>query len=120
MMMRTDRQRSSNRLILGLFSFALIFFMACEDIEDKPQVVFDEEEKSAYEGEESAETYFDVIESITNSAIQHAESNTGGRITESTDPELACATVSFEGDKQMGRLEINFGDGCEGPDGKVR
>ena len=39
---------------------------------------------------------------------------------ENDNPELACAVVTFEGDKQSGRVEIDFGTGCEGPDGKVR
>ena len=118
--MYTGRQRNSNRLTVALLSFALIFFMACEDVGDENQVVFDDQEKSAYEGEESAEAFFDVIESITNSAIQLAENSTGGRIAETDDPELTCAQVGFEGDRQSGRIEINFGEGCQGPDGKVR
>ncbi|MFV1976087.1 MAG: hypothetical protein ACC651_10080, partial [Candidatus Scalindua sp.] len=83
-------------------------------------VNFNEEEKSAYEAEESVENLFDVIESITNSAIKVSESNSGGRVAEINDPELACATVDFTGTRQSGRVEINFGDGCEGPDGKIR
>ena len=102
-----------------LFSFVFLFFMACEeDIESN--VNFDEDETSAYEAEESVETLFDVVESITNSAIKHSELNSGGRVAENTDPELACAQVGFTGTRESGRLEINFGDGCEGPDGKVR
>ena len=103
-----------------LFSFVFLFFTACDNESETPTVNFDEDEKSAYEAEESVENIFDVIESITNSAIQYAESNSGGRIAVITDPELACAEVSFTGTRESGRLEINFGDGCEGPDGKVR
>lgn len=97
---------------------SFIFFMACDT--EKPEVNFEEEEKSAYEAEESTENLFDVIESITTSAINVAEANTGGRIAETVDPELACATVSFDGTRESGRIAINFGDGCEGPDGRIR
>lgn len=102
-----------------LLSFVFIFFMACEeDIESN--VNFNEDETSAYEAEETAENLFDVIESITNSAIKYSEANSGGRIAVDNDPELACAEIIFDGAKESGRLVINFGDGCEGPDGKVR
>lgn len=101
-----------------LMSFAFLFFMACEG--EKDSVKFEEEEQQAYEAEESAEQLFDVIESITNSAIRYSDTNAGGRIAENSDPELACATIDFRGDLQSGRVEINFGDGCLGPDGKTR
>lgn len=110
----------SHRWMTLFFSFTLIFFMACENIGDDSSVNFDEEEQAAYEAEESAENFFDVIESITNSAIKVSEANSGGRIVESDEPELACATVSFEGDKQSGRVQIDFGEGCVGPDGRTR
>ena len=102
-----------------MFSFVFIFFMACEE-GDESNINFEEDETSAYEAEESIENLFDVVESITNSAIKHSELNSGGRVAESTDPELACAEVGFNGTRESGRLLINFGDGCQGPDGKVR
>lgn len=102
-----------------LFSFVFLFFTACDE-GDESNINFEEDEKSAYEAEESVENLFDIVESITNSAIKHSEANSEGRIAENTDPELACAEVSFNGTLTSGRLEINFGDGCEGPDGKVR
>jgi len=119
-MMYSIQSNISNRWLPLLFSFVLVFFMACEDTGEDNGVIFEEDEKSAYEAEESAENLFDVIESITNSAINVSETNSGGRIGESSDPELACAQVSFAGDKQSGRIEINFGEGCQSPDGKVR
>lgn len=102
-----------------LFSFVFLFFAACEEADDN-DFIFGEEDQSAYEAEESVENFFDVVESITTSAIKHSVANSGGRVAENSDPELACAEVSFNGTLQSGRLEINFGDGCEGPDGKVR
>ncbi len=113
----------SNKMMPGwatfLFSFVFLFFMACEE-GDESNINFEEDEQSAYEAEESVENLFDIVESITNSAIRHSEANSGGRVAENSDPELACAVVSFNGTLQNGRLEINFGEGCEGPDGKVR
>ncbi len=117
--MNSIRKRISISWLSVFLLFTLFVFASCDNKDDETNIVFDEQEKSAYEAEESAENLFDVIESITNSAIGVSESNSGGRIVESEDPELACATVSFDGTKQSGRVEINFGEGCEGPDGKV-
>lgn len=118
--MYSRRDKISKSWLSMLLSFVIVFFMACEDTGDDTNVIFEEDEKSAYEAEESAENLFDVVESITNSAIGVSEGNSGGRVIESTDPELACAQVSFEGDGQSGRVEIDFADGCKGPAGKVR
>jgi len=102
-----------------LLSFVFIFFMACEEGVET-NVTFEEEETAAYEAEESVENLFDVIESITNSAIKYSDANSGGRIALENDSELTCAEVGFNGTREGGRLEINFGDGCVVPDGKVR
>ena len=107
-----------SRWMTIFFSLTLVFFMACENNGDDTGVIFEDEEKSAYEAEESAEKIFDVVESITNSAIRYSETSSGGRVAQ--DPELACAVVSFDGNRESGRVEIDFGEGCEGPDGKTR
>jgi len=109
----------STKWISFLLSFAFVFFMACNN-DDENNLTLTDEEQSVYEAEESTESFFEVVESITTSAIQYAGTNAGGRIAESTDPEIACATILFEGNATSGRVEINFGEGCEGPDGKVR
>ena len=101
-----------------LFALSFLFFISCDST--KNDVIFEQDEQSAYEAEEVTEHLFDVVESITNSAIQYYGTNSGGRLAQNSDPELSCATVAFSGDVQSGRLEINFGDGCIGPDGKTR
>ncbi len=101
-------------------SFVFLFFMACDNNSDQVEINFDEQAQSAYEADGSAENLFDVIESITYSALQASEVNSGGRIMLKDNPELSCATIKFEGSKQSGRIEIDFGEGCEGPDGKER
>lgn len=119
-MMYTRNSKKTPLISILLLLSAFVFFTACDTGDEKVDVNFDEEEQSAYMAEESTENLFDVIESITNSAVKYPDSNSGGRIAESTDPELACAKLDFTGDKQSGRLQIDFGDGCQGPDGKTR
>lgn len=118
-MMNLTNKKMMSRMTSFLLSFVFIFFMACEDGEDTT-VTFEEEDTAVFQSEESVENLFDVIESITNSAIKYSDANSGGRVAEITDPELACAVVDFTLNELGGRVAINFGDGCEGPDGKVR
>lgn len=97
-------------------SIVFLFFMSCEDAET-PTINFEEEETAAFEAEESVENFFDAIESITTSAIKHTDPNSGGRTTEGTsDPELIGAEITVT----TQRVEINFGEGVEGPDGRIR
>lgn len=118
MIMYTISKKEMSAWTAVLVFLSFVFIMSCDT--EKPEINFEDEEQSAYEAEESTENLFDVIESITISAINLAEANSGGRIVETADPELACATVSFEGTRESGRIEINFGEGCQGPDGRVR
>lgn len=101
-----------------LLAVSFLFFISCDG--NKNDVIFEQDEQAAYESEESAEHIFDVIESITYSAMRYNDSTSGGRIAGNSDPELTCATVAFSGNLQSGRLEIDFGDGCVGPDGRTR
>ncbi len=118
-MMHLNINRKISQMMSFLLSFVFVFFMACEDGEDT-NVTFEEDEIAVFESEESVENLFDVVESITNSAINYSDANSGGRVAENTDLELGDAIVTFEGTRLEGRVEINFGEGSQGPDGKVR
>ncbi len=119
-------RRSMDKISVGsrskwsgfLLAVSFLFFISCDG--NKNDVIFEQDEQAAYESEESAEHIFDVIESITYSAMRYNDSTSGGRIAGNSDPELTCATVAFSGNLQSGRLEIDFGDGCVGPDGRTR
>jgi hypothetical protein len=109
---------TQGKLATILFSFVFLLLNGCDG--DKNDMVFESDEQSIYESEEQAEQAFEVIESITNAAIRYYESNPGSRLAVSSDPELACAEIDFSGNAQNGRVQIDFGDGCMGPDGKTR
>lgn len=117
-------KRSENlftRIWYGVAMLSVILFVvACDKNEDNTPVQFDAQDQAVMEGEESAETLFDVVESVTNAALNVSDANTSGRIEANTEPELACANVTFTGTKQSGRVEIDFGEGCKGPDGRIR
>jgi hypothetical protein len=95
--------------------FLLAF--ACNTDEEK---AIEQNDQAAFEGEESVEALFDAVESVTYSALMYADANTEGRKAILDDPEIACATISFDGGPESGWIQINFGEGCEGPDGKIR
>ncbi len=106
------------RLIL-LLSFFLVLFIACDSGDENTGAKFNDDVKASYEGEESTEALFNAVGSITGSVIMASDANPGGRQAEVTDPMLSCAEVTFQGDMNSGRIEVDFGDGCETPHGKV-
>jgi hypothetical protein len=104
------------RIILFSFMLFLLAF-ACNTDDEK---TFDQNDQAVFQGEESLESLFDAIESVTFSALNYADANSGGRKTILDDPEIACAEIGWSGNAEAGRIEIDFGTGCEGPDGKIR
>lgn len=105
--------------LFALLPVAFLLFTACNN-DGENDVTFTQEEKLAFEGEVSAESVFEIIETITNSAMDFAGENEGGRLAVSNDPEIACATISFVQGELANKIMLDFGDGCEGPDGKLR
>jgi len=103
--------------IIVLVSMLFFFTLACNTDEEK---TIDQNDQAAFEGEESIESLFDAIESVTYSALNYADANNGGRLAIIADPEIACAVIGLTGNADAGRIEIDFGTGCEGPDGKIR
>jgi len=103
--------------IILLCAVIFLFAIACNTDDEN---AIDQNDQAAYEGEENIEALFDAVESVTFSALNYADANTGGRTTILDDPEIACATITVNATNASGRIEIDFGTGCEGPDGKIR
>ncbi|GEM_PF-2508655 len=102
-------------LIFAIF-FLTTFISSCSEDE----VEFNTQESNTYESEENLEAVFDLVSSITNEGMIQVESNDEmGRIAQSSGI-LTMATVTFSGDKESGRVEIDFGTtGVTGPDGRT-
>jgi len=100
-------------LVFG-FLFVVAFLTSCGDQE----VEFSATESNTYESEENLEAAFEVISSLTFSGMDYVESNGMARVAES-DALLNCAVLTIGGKKDNGQLEIDFGDGCTGPDGRI-
>jgi hypothetical protein len=111
--------RQTQKMFSFMLSLVLIFFMACND-DNENNVTFTESEQSAYEAEESTENIFDVVESITLAAMDFSDASSGGRLAVFQNPETDCAEISITLGDEMNTVVIDFGDGCEGPDGKTR
>ncbi len=100
-----------------LLSALLVLTFSCNTDDEN---VIDPGDKTAYEGEEYTESMFEAVESISFSAVDYAEANSSGRLATYDDPEIACAEITFDGGMESGYIKIDFGTGCEGPDGRVR
>ena len=116
----TPRKTVSRLLIL--FFALFVVATACEDQEEQPfQSGIGEEDVEAMSSEEDLQTAYDEIDLISVEANESLEDDgtLGGREQlDETDRLTRCATVTH--DKEAMTITIDFGDGCEGPDGKLR
>jgi hypothetical protein len=95
---------------------------ACEEQEEHTlQGGIDEQDIESMSSEEELQTAYDELDLISIEANENMDSdkNPGGRVqTDETDRFTRCASVTHH--KEAMTITIDFGDGCEGPDGKVR
>lgn len=105
----------TKKAFLGLGIAALIFSMSCNDDVDSPVGEIDD---ATLEAESIAQSDFEEIDDITTNMMSIAEGTSGGRIESVDDDRCRCAEVTH--DKENHTITIDFGDGCEGPNGVVR
>ena len=105
--------------LIFLLAFFPVFFMACDSGDENGGAEFNKEVQASYEGEETVEAIYNAVESVTGAVILASDANPGGRQAELSHPMLACAEVTFDGNLNGGRIEVDFGEGCEAPNGKV-
>ena len=111
-----NRKKLYSQLSISLATAAILTFAGCNK-DDEKNASFDSQSSDAFTTEETIENTFGVVESITESGLEYAASNSG-RVAENA--ELANAEVTFQPDGDAGSLTIDFGDGVAGPDGKTR
>mgnify|MGYP001825122914 CR=1 FL=1 len=107
---------------ITLFAVLFVVATACEDQEEQAfQSSIGEEDIESMSSEEDLQTAYDEIDLISVEANESLDDDgtLGGREQmDQTDRLTRCATVTH--DKEAMTITIDFGDGCEGPDGKLR
>ena len=106
----------TKKAILGLGLAALVFFAGCNNDDVDPPV--SEIDDATIEAEAIAQSDFEEIDDITTNIMGIAEGSSGGRIANVEDDRCKCAEITH--DKENHTITIDFGDGCEGPNGIVR
>lgn len=105
-----------------LFFVLFVVASACEDQQDHPlQTGIGDEDVESISSEEDLQTAYDEIDLISVEANERLEDDgtLGGREQmDETDRLTRCANVTHN--KEEMTITIDFGDGCEGPDGKIR
>ncbi|MDH3709172.1 MAG: hypothetical protein OER04_04755 [Cyclobacteriaceae bacterium] len=107
-----------------LFLLVFAFFLgltSCDDQDEAPlQNAISDADVEDVATEEQLETTFEDIDLISVEANDRTEDgDLGGREQmDETDMLTRCATITH--DKEAKTITIDFGDGCEGPDGKIR
>lgn len=87
------------------------FFTSCSD---NDEVSPDLAEIVDLDSEAALESNYEDVDVIVNAGMESL--NTGARVSE--DDVLDCATITH--DEVNNTLTIDYGDGCEGPGGRIR
>jgi len=101
--------------ILSLAVVIAIFNTSCQEENENPNQLTDAEIAIA-ENETAVESAFEDLDDIAYESLFYADA--GGRIAVNEDSPLACAERTHDIENKT--ITIDFGDGCEGPHGRVR
>jgi len=101
--------------ILSLAVVIAIFNTSCQKENENPNQLTDAEIAIA-ENETAVESAFEDLDDIAYESLFYADA--GGRIAINEDSPLACAERTHDIENKT--ITIDFGDGCEGPHGRVR
>ena len=101
--------------ILSLAVIVTFFMASCQEENENPNQLTPEEIAIA-ENEASIESAFEDADDISYESLFYADA--GGRIAVSDDSPLSCAERTH--DKENKTITVDFGEGCEGPHGRVR
>ncbi len=107
---------------MALFLVLFVGVTACEEQQENPfQSEIDQNDLDNVATEEELQTAYEDVDLISVEAEESldADGTLGGRVQmDETDRLTRCATITHN--KEEMTITIDFGDGCEGPDGKVR
>ena len=109
--------KTSSKAILRIGIASMVFFTGC-DQDDVASIPVDGIDEATIEVEAVAQSDFEEIDDITSNIMALAEASTGGRVESVDDDRCHCAEITH--DKENMTITIDFGDGCEGPNGVVR
>jgi hypothetical protein len=100
---------------LSLAVVMAVFTTACQEESENPGQLSESVLLSA-ESEAVVESAFEDVDDIGYESLFYIEE--GGRIAVNEDSPLSCADRTH--DKENKTITIDFGEGCEGPHGRVR
>ena len=96
---------------------AAVFAVSCTTSDLEPNLQTIDDENVAADLVAAAD--FEEVDDITSNMMAISEGGQGGRIDgNGHDDRCACAEVTHDKENQI--ITIDFGDGCEGPNGIVR
>jgi hypothetical protein len=105
-----------HKVALGLGLTALIFTASCTT-ELEPTTGINEAD---VEADLIAQADFEEVDDMTSNAMSFSDGGSGGRVEGNgmNDDRMKCAIVTHDHENQV--ITIDFGEGCEGPNGVTR
>ncbi len=105
--------------VKGLSMILAVVFLsgmtACNQDDDLLSVVTDNE---TVELEVIADADFDELDDLVSEGMAFAEASSGARTNQHRDHRFECAEITHDSENKT--ITIDFGDGCEGLNGRVR
>ena len=105
--------------VKGLSMILAVVFLsgmtACNQDDDLLSVVTDNE---TVELEVIADADFDELDDLVSEGMGFAEASSGARTNQHRDHRFECAEITHDSENKT--ITIDFGDGCEGSNGRVR
>jgi hypothetical protein len=103
-----------SKLLSLVVAFAF-FTTACQENEENPNQL-SESDLASVQSEAVVESSFEDLDDIGYESLFYADA--GGRIAVNEDSPLSCAEVTHDWENKT--ITVDFGEGCEGPHGRVR
>lgn len=101
-----------------ILSLTAVFFTACSE-DETPSADLDEAVLSDAQNDTEIAADFEEVVVIADEATDLTDKDPTARTFEESNRwASACATITRDSDNKL--VTIDFGDGCEGPDGKLR
>jgi len=106
----------SSKSVILCSMLLFIGFSACKDaVETQANAEVDD---ATVETDASAEEMYEDVDIISNEGMQLATAQGGRYLSEDEFSLTKCAKINH--DKENKKVTVDFGEGCEGPQGRVR
>lgn len=109
---------TSGSLKNTLFSLAAVFFLVLAACDSNDELISTDNSPAISTDEEVVDGYFEDTDDVVFEANDQITATNGRSAMEDDESLTRCAEITHDAENKT--ITIDFGDGCEGPGGKIR